>query len=288
MFLLMLYLRRRRARTLAAGGAAATRSTPSHPANTLMLVLHQARYDLQGFLRNRQARFFTLLLPLLFLVIFVGVFGNHVVGPGQVKASTYYVPGIAALAIIAASFVNLVISITAQREAGVLKRRRATPVPAWVLIAARALTAVATSLSVMTVLLLVGRFAYGAHLAVAAIPGVALTAIVGSITFCVLGYALVTVVGNADSAQPITQAVMLPLYFISGVFVPSVNLPDWLHHIASFFPVEHLADALHRAYVPGAGSGIVWSDLGVMALWIAAGLIVALRRFSWTPAVSTA
>ena len=156
------------------------------------------------------------------------------------------------------------------------------------LIAGRALTAVGTSLAVMTVLLLVGRFAYGAHLAVSAIPGLALTAIVGSITFCVLGYALATIVGNADSAQPITQAVMLPLYFISGVFVPNVNLPDWLHRLATFFPVEHLADALHRAYIPGAGSGIVWSDLGVLGLWTAAGLIVALRRFSWTPAVSTA
>src|SRR5205807_7243403 len=101
---------------------------------TLGLVLHQARFDLLAFFRNRQSRFFTLILPILFLVIFVSVFGNHRVGPEQVKASTYYVPGLSALAVIAGSFVNLVISITAQREAGVLKRRRATPVPAAVLI----------------------------------------------------------------------------------------------------------------------------------------------------------
>ena len=59
---------------------------------------HQSRYDLLGFLRNRQARFFTLMLPLLFLVIFVSVFGNDTVGPERVKASTYYVPGLSALA----------------------------------------------------------------------------------------------------------------------------------------------------------------------------------------------
>ena len=100
----------------------------------LFLVLHQARYDLLGILRNRQARFFTLVLPLLFLIIFVGVFGDHVVGPGRTKASAYYVPGLAALGVIAASFVNLVISITAQRETGILKRRRATPMPAWALV----------------------------------------------------------------------------------------------------------------------------------------------------------
>jgi ABC-2 type transport system permease protein len=253
------------------------------------LVLHQARYDLLAFLRNRQARFFTLMLPLIFLVIFVSVFGNHRVGPLHVKASTYYVPGLSALAIIAASFVNLVISLTAQREAGVLKRRRATPVPAWVLIAARTITAMSISLAVMVVLLLVGRFAYGVRLPSSTIPGVLLTAVVGSATFCVLGYALSTAIGSEDAAQPMVQAIMLPLYFISGVFIPNVNLPTWLQDVARVFPVQHLAGGLHSAFDPAThGTGIVWGDIGVLALWAAAGLLIALRRFSWTPAAARA
>ncbi len=255
----------------------------------LSLVLHQARYDLLSFLRNKQARFFTLMLPLAFLVIFVGLFGNHTVGPEHVKASTYYVPGLSAMAVIAASFVNFVISITTQRESGVLKRRRATPVPAWVLIAGRALTAMAVSLATMSVVMVIGRFAYGADLPVRTIPAVALTAIVGSIAFCVLGYALSSLIGSADAAQPIVQATMLPLYFISGVFVPDVSLPSWLQHIAEFFPVEHLAGSLHHAYDPAVhGIGIAWSDLSVLALWTIAGLVIALRRFRWTPAAAAA
>lgn len=253
------------------------------------LVLHQARYDLRGFLRNRQARFFTLILPLLFLVIFVSVFGNDTVGPGKVKASTYYVPGLSALAIIAASFVNLVISITAQRETGVLKRRRASPVPAWVLIAGRTLTAIGVSLVSMTVLLLLGRFAYGVRLPSSTIPGIALTAVVGSAAFCILAYALSSLIKSEDAAQPMVQAIMLPLYFISGVFIPAVNLPSWLRHIAEFFPVQHLSDGLHHAFDPSVhGAGIVWSDLGVLALWAVLGLAVALRRFRWTPVASGA
>ena len=237
------------------------------------LVLHQAHYDLLSFLRNRQARFFTLMLPLIFMVIFVSVFGNHRIGPEHVKASTYYVPGISALAIIAASFVNLVISLTAQREAGVLKRRRATPVPAWVLIAGRTITAMGVSLAVMVVLLLLGRFAYGVRLPSSTIPGVLLTAVVGS----------------ADGAQPMVQAIMLPLYFISGVFIPNVNLPGWLQDVAKAFPVQHLADGLHKAFDPAThGVGIVWSDIGVLGLWAAVGLVVALGRFSWSPAAARA
>ena len=248
------------------------------------LVVHQARFDLRGFLRNRQARFFTLALPLLFMVIFNGVFGNDVVGPGATKASAYYVPDIAALGVIAASFVNLVISITAQREGGILKRRRATPVPAWVLVGGRALTAMGVSLVVVAGLLGFGRVVYGVKLPTSALPGIAFTTIVGSLTFCVLAYALSTVIQNEDAAQPTVMAVMLPLYFISGIFIPNISLPTWLQHVASVFPVQHLAAGFRHAYLPGArGVGIVWSDIGVLAIWAAIGLGVALLRFSWLP-----
>lgn len=262
--------------------------TPGHTSTTaashgpLALVLHQARYDLLGILRNRQARFFTLVLPILFLVIFCSAFGNGTVH--HQKLSTTYVPGLSALAVIASSFVNLVISITAQRETGVLKRRRATPVSAWILIAGRTLTALGMSLFVVAVLLAVGRILYGVTLPTSTIPGVVLTTVIGSITFCVLGYALSTAISNQDSAQPMVQAIMLPLYFISGVFVASNQLPSWLRHVADVFPVEHLSDGLHHDYLPGAhGVGIVWSDIGVLALWAAIGLGIALARFSWLP-----
>jgi ABC-2 type transport system permease protein len=287
--LLWLY-RRLRARWRRSREAAAVapqvKRTGGH--GLLGLIAHQARYDLLSFLRNRQSRFFTLILPIIFLVIFVSVFGNNKVGPQHVKASTYYVPGLAALGIIAASFVNLVISITAQREAGVLKRRRSTPVPAPVLIAARALTAIVVALGVMAVLLLIGRFAYGVRLPAATLPGVVVTAIVGAVTFCCLGYALSTAVHSADAAQPMVQAIMLPLYFISGVFIPNANLPHWLQDVAKVFPVQHLAGGLRHAFDPTAnGTGIVWSDLGILALWAAAGLAIALTRFAWTPVAAT-
>jgi ABC-2 type transport system permease protein len=254
----------------------------------LRLVLHQARYDLQAFVRNRQALFFTLVLPIIFLVIFVGVFGNDTVRATGVKASTYYVPGLSAMAVIAACFVNLVVSITAQRESGILKRRRATPVPAWVLIAGRTLTATLVALATLTLVVLIGRFGYGVTLPAATIPGVAVTAMTGSIAFCCLGYALSTLIGAADAAQPMVQAVTLPLYFISGVFIPDVTLPAWLHDVARFFPVQHLADGLHHAFDPAAQTrGIVGSDLAVLAAWAAGGLIIALVRFTWTPSAAS-
>ena len=201
MFLLLRFLHRRYRRRSGAASPGPTGRAYGEPAvhgGALARVLHQARYDLRAFLRNKQGRYFTVILPVVLLVVFVSVgVGGKTVGPDHSDSSTYYVPGLSALAVVAASFVNLVISITAQREAGVLKRRRATPVPAWVLIAGRALTAITVSLATLTMLLAVGHFAYGIHLSAATIPDVAVTAIVGSAAFCVLGYALSTRIRSA-------------------------------------------------------------------------------------------
>jgi ABC-2 type transport system permease protein len=254
--------------------------------STLALALHQFRYDLRAFLRNRQARFFTLALPVLFLIIFGNVFGGNTVAVagGRIDTSVYYVPGIITLGVIAAAFVNLVVSITAQREAGVLKRRRATPVPATAVIAGRALTAVVTALGIAAVLLGIGWVVFGAHIPARTAGALVATVVVGALSFCCLGYALASIIRDQDAAQPITQAVMLPLYFISGVFVATSTLPRWLVDIAGVFPVRHLAAALLTAYNPHtAGSGFAATDLLIVGAWGVGGLVVAVRRFSWLP-----
>ncbi len=258
-------------------------------ASALRLALHQSHYDLRAFFRNRQSRFFTLALPVIFLVIFSSVFGgghNTVAVPGgRIPTKIYYVPGIIALGVIAASFVNLVISVTVQRESGVLKRRRATPVAAGSIIAGRALTAVATALLITGVLLTLGWLAYRAHVPSSTATALVVAVVLGAVVFCCLGYALSSVIANDEAAQPITQAVMLPLYFISGVFVPSSVLPHWLGQVADVFPVKHLASALLAAYNPHThGAGFAGGDLLVLAAWGVGGLLVALRRFSWLPA----
>jgi ABC-2 type transport system permease protein len=252
------------------------------------LSLHQFRFDLSAFLRNGQSRFFTLALPVIFLLIFSTIFGgsNHTasVPGGTIPLKEFFVPSIIALGIISASFVNPVISITAQRETGVLKRRRSAPVPATAIIAGRALTAGVTALFTTAVLLAIGWVAFRAHVPAHTAPALVVDVVVGTIAFCCLGYALASVIHDQDSAQPITQAVVLPLYFISGVFIDTASLPRWLVHVADVFPVRHLAHALLIAYDPHtAGAGLSVGDLLAIAAWGAGGLAVAVWRFSWLP-----
>ncbi len=250
------------------------------------LVAHQLRYDLLVTWRNPQSRFFAIALPVIFLILLCSIFGNHTIDVGghQIKNSTYYVPGISTLGIVAVSFVNLVITVTAQRESGVLKRRRSTPVPAWVLIASRTLTAVILAYILVVVMVVIGRLAYGVHLPSATIPAYALAVAVGAICFCCLSFAVASFIRSEDSAQPTIQAIVLPLYFISGVFIPKVHLSSALSDIASVFPVSHLDSALFKAFDPATtGPGIAWHHLLILAIWAVGGLLVALWRFSWSP-----
>lgn len=263
-------------------GPAASRVVPRQTT----LVAHQFRYDLLAFARNGQARFFTLALPVAFLLIFATVFRSKTVPVpgGLLDTSVYYVPGIIALGVIQAAVSNLAISVVAQRESGILKRRRATPISAGVLIISRALTAVTVSVIMTGVLAAIGWFIYDAHIPASHVAALAVTVLVGAASFGCLGFALTTLVRGSDSAQPIIAAITLPLYFISGVFLASTLLPRWLLHIAGVFPVRHFQQALLAAYNPySPGTGFAGRDLLIMAAWAVVGLLVAILRFRWTP-----
>ena len=250
------------------------------------LVVHQSGADLRCFFRNRQSVFWTLALPVLFLVIFGSVFQhqNVAVPGGRIDEPVYYVPGIIAFGVIAATFSNLGVSVVRYREIGIYKRRRATPISASALIVARALVAALSALAITAVLLAIGWVVYGAHIPGRTAPAFVLDVVVGAAVFCALGFAAASLVENADAAQPLMLAIILPLCFISGVFIPILELPHWLMDIGKIFPVHALADALLAVYNPHTmGSSLNLVDLSVLAAWGVAALIIATRRFSWLP-----
>ena len=253
----------------------------------LTLVVHQTRFELRAFLRNTRARIFTLAVPVVLLVILALLFKSGQVATNGVrlKIGAYYVPHIAAMAIVGAGLINLLITLVAKRESGSLKRRRATPVPAWVLIAADAVTSIVSALVIVAILVVVGVLAFQVNVSAAAIGVAAVVVIVGAAAFCCLAYALSGLVGNAESAGPMVQLSTLPVYFISGIYIPDNSLPHWLLDVASVLPVRPLAVALQAAFVPATNHGARFAVVPVLVVlaWGAAGMIIAVRRFSWAP-----
>jgi len=251
-----------------------------------LLIGHQFHADLRCFTRNTQSVVFTLAMPVLFLVIFASIFrnGTVTVPGGVIKESVYYVPAIIAYGVITAAFSNLALSVVRNRESGIYKRRRATPLPASAVIASRAAVAVLTALAMTVVLLGIGWAAYGASIPGHTAPAFVLDIIVGAAVFCCLGFAAATLIRNVDAVQPVIWATVLPLCFISGIFIPISVLPAWLARIGYVFPIHPLVAALLQAYNPHTtGSGLNWGYLAILAAWGVAGLIIAVRRFSWLP-----
>ena len=251
----------------------------------------QVRFDLLASFRNPRARFFTFVFPIVLPVILAGVFGNGMtfVDGVHVHLAKFYVPGILAMSIITVAYASLVVTVASARETGVLKRRRATPVSPAILIGGQALSTLVTTATMTAVLLLIGRLAYGFSVAPGALVAIACTVIVGTLSFACIGYAVAGLIGSVDAAQPIVQATVMPLYFISGIWIPNVNLSPALRSVASVFPVEHLASAMHLASVRSSlGAALSPHDLLLLAVWGVAAAAIAVRRFSWLPSTATA
>ena len=251
---------------------------------TATLVLHQLRFDVRAALRNRRTVFFSIALPVLLLVVLTGLYGDAgtVNAIGQtVDAQRAFVPGIMALAILTSSFIALMMTVAGQRQAGVLKRRRATPVPPIVLILGRALTSMAISIAAVAVMLVIASAAYDIKPYAGWELPMLVSVVVASLCFASCGYAVAGLVTTPESAGPIVQVILLPLQLISGVYFPTDGLPSWLDTVASIFPLVHVTEAFQHAMFPNPS--IAWGDLGVMAIWFVGAAFVAVRTFRWLP-----
>ena len=123
--------------------------------------------------------------------------------------------------------------------------------------------------------------AFGVEIIARTLPAAILTLLLGAACLAALGVAVASVVKSADQAMPVAQLTFLPISFISGIWFPLDNAPDWLVKVADFFPLAHIVDAFGSCFVPGGG--VDGGDLAVIAAWTAVGLFVAVRRFRWEP-----
>jgi len=255
--------------------------------NPLVLAGRETLTMLRSIWRNRSGAFFTVLLPVMFLLLFGAINRGATVqlephGP-QIGYTTFFTPGMLGMAIMAGTFVGLVISLTIMRDNGQLKRLRGTPLPPWAFFAGQVLSRLVLVVVEAVAVLGLGRLLFHVSLPPSATAWAtfALVVLLGAATFTALGVAFTRLVANADSAPALTNAAYLPLLFLSGAWFPISGLPHWLGSLANDFPLARLLDGMRQALIFGHGPGAIWPDLRNLLVWLAVGLLVALRTFRW-------
>jgi ABC-2 type transport system permease protein len=259
------------------------------------LLRDRVATELRIFFREKDTLIFVFLFPTMFLLIFAALMGNVDVTEGMnapvvVNFRQYFLPGMVATGIIYTGFKNLAISIPVERDQGVLKRLRGTPMPPAVYFSAKVIQVYVATIAQVCLLLVVARLALGVPLPTDAASWIrfAWIFLLGAATCTALGIAFSSVPRTGKSASAVVVPVVIILQFLSGIYFPFSQIPDWVQTFSGFFPLRWMAQAMRSVFLPdfmvSQEPGQTWA-LGtgalIMAAWLVAGLLLAFRFFRW-------
>jgi ABC-2 type transport system permease protein len=247
----------------------------------------RAVVELKEFFRQREAVVFTLMLPVLLLVVFGAVL-DFDLGNG-VSFTQYFMAGIIAAGVLGASLQNMAISIATERSDGTLKSLAGTPMPKSAYFVGKVAQVLAVTVAIIAILLAIGVLFYGVDL-----PSgrdwltFAWVALLGSASCTLLGISLSSLAKNGRSASATVTPFALLLQFISGVFFQFNEIPTWMQTVAAFFPLKWMAQGLRSVFLPDelaalepAGSWELGRTALVLAIWCVVGLVLCVSTFRW-------
>jgi ABC-2 type transport system permease protein len=261
----------------------------------LGLTFGQIRYQNRIFWRTPISAFFTIVFPLMFLIVFTAVFGNDTIDDLGITTAQFYAPALAVFAAASATYTNLSVTTAIARDNGILKRVRGTPLPPWIYMTGRVGSAIWLALLAVLIMMTVGVVVYDIEIFPEKLPAAGVSFLFGVACFAALGLMLAALVKNGDAAPAVANATLLPLAFVSNIFlVPTESRPGWIEFIGNVFPLKHFSESFSGAFNPLLeGNGFQWSggdgeyaigqDLAVMAVWGVVAIVLTLRYFQWEP-----
>jgi ABC-2 type transport system permease protein len=278
---------------LTSGRLTSGRLTSAQPAPALpslaRLGLLRGVLEIRLFFRQRDSVIFTFALPVILLTLFGQIFHGQI-GHTGVDFRQYFIPGIIASGLMSATFVNLGVSVAADRSDGTLLRLAGTPASATAYFAGKAILALVVAVLEVTILLAVGVALLGLHLPATAGKWITFGWVftLGAVTCSLLGIAVSCIARSARSAPAVLNLPYLVLSFISGVYFVFSSLPKGLQQVAALFPLKWLCQGLRSVFLPNQLLAVEpahsW-ELGRIALvlgaWLVASLVVCVRLFRW-------
>ena len=236
--------------------------------------------EMKLFMREPAAAFFTLVFPLMVLLIFGSIYGNEPTpffgGYGSVDVS---VPAYAGMIIGSSGLIGLTIIMSMYRERGILRRLNATPVRPQIVLGANVIVSFLMTALGMSLLIVVGKLIFGLRFA-----GNLLSVTVGftlsSLSFFALGFVLAGLIPTARTAQVVGMVLFYPMLFLSGAAVPLEVLPEKVRQYTSFLPLTQVVKLLRGLWI-GESWSQHWTEAGVLAAMLVIGVVVSAKTFRW-------
>lgn len=231
------------------------------------------------FVREPAAFFFTLIFPVLLILVFGSVFGNEPGGPFAFGYIDYATPAITVLIIVTVGLLSIPIQTATARENKILRRFRAAPMRPMTYVGATVIVYYLISVVGMAITIAVATAAFGLNFG-GSWPSVfaAFTLIAG--TFFSVGYVIASVAATARIAQVIGQLLYFPMMFLSGVALPLQLMPEGVRTIAELLPMTHAVHLLQNVW-SGEGWQGSTTHILVMVGTLLLGLAISARLFRW-------
>lgn len=192
----------------------------------------------------------------------------------------FMVPSILAIEVMYGGLAGYSLAIATYREKGILRRIKVSPLSLSTFLSSGIASVLIFTLLQAALLVAVGMLAFKLK-----IHGnyfyIALVVLLGALSFLSLGFLIASLTRNSRSAGLASQAVAMPMMFLSGIFFPLQFAPSVLRVVARFLPLYYFGNALREVIVESAGLADIWLDLVVLVVVGAVAFFVAVRFFRW-------
>lgn len=238
--------------------------------------------EMKLFIREPVTMFFTFALPVLFLFVMGGVFGNVSGGFDGFRglpAMDFYTPAYIALVLTSVGTLSLPGHLTGYRERGVLRRFRASSLSGWKVFGAQGLVGLVTA-GVGGILILIAAV-LTFHINLPVNPLLVLGAfLISSLSFAALGMLLGAILPTSRAAQGVGLVLFFVMLILGGAGPPREVMTSAMKTAGDFTPMQHAVTLLQDAW---QGLGWNWTEFGIMAGMLVVSLTAAalvIRRNS--------
>src|SRR6185437_1586472 len=220
-----------------------------------------AQRNLKRMLRSPDLIFYAVVQPVVFILMFVYVFGGAIKVP-NLDYKQFLMPGIFVQTIVFGSVAATAIGVALDMQRGIMDRFLSMPISSFSVLLGRQLSEILRNIGLVCVLtimsLVVGFRFHGSLLSV--LGGIGLLLLVG-FAFSWVATFIGLVSGSAEAAQSGGLMWLFPFTFVSSAFVPTSTMPGWLQLYAKHSPISAMADTLRHLFNGQPTTGSLWEAL---------------------------